>query len=200
MNAKLRPFRTSGLANRLTVNVGAEFGAIERSYSDYQVQNPPGFLDQDRTSFATYFAGTSMRWHPRFDTRLRYEHRNASNPLYGVNDYSGLTNTNQPTCEDVVRLDATWLAADNLMATANVALENRQNHTGVANFDRGRLSHDVYVLVRAQSRLVHFRRLWLLHQLDRSGHLLSQRHAGRGRTGSPAMELRRPRPGPEFRR
>lgn len=133
-NIILRPFRARVLANRLAVNLGTEIGTLERTYADYQVQNPPGFINQGRTPFVIYSAGASMRWHPRFDTRLRYEHRNASSPLFGVNDYSGLTNSNLPTCEDVVGLDATWLAADNLMATANVSAENRQNHTSVAEF------------------------------------------------------------------
>ncbi len=134
MNANWRPFYTSGLADQLTFNAGAELGVIDRSYAEYQVQNPPGFRSQARTAFATYFAGTTMRWHPRFDTRLRYEHRNASNPLFGVTTYLGLTSTNQPSCQDIVRLDTTWLAADNLMATTSVSLENRQNHTSVADF------------------------------------------------------------------
>ena len=134
VDANLRPFRTTFFANRLTVNVGTELGVIKRSYAERQIQNTPDFLDQHRTAFVNYFASTSMRWHPRFDTRLRYDHRNTSNPLYGVDDNTGLTNSSLPTCEDVVSLDATWLATDKLMAMANVAIQNRQNHSDTANF------------------------------------------------------------------
>lgn len=133
-NITLRPFRETVLANRLAVNLGAELGVLERTYADFQVQNPAGFANQGRTPFTIYSAAASMRWHPRFDTRLRYEQRNTSSPLYGVNDYAGFTNSNLPTREDVVGLDASWLAADNLMATANISAENRQNRTNAANF------------------------------------------------------------------
>ena len=133
-DAVWRPFRTGGLADQLAINAGAELGAIGRSYADYQIQNPPGFASQDHTSYVSYSVGTSMRWHPRFDNRLRYKHRNTAYPLYGLDSYYNVTNTNRPTSEDLVCLDTTWLAADNLMATASVSLENRQNHSSVADF------------------------------------------------------------------
>ncbi|MHB8952939.1 MAG: hypothetical protein ACYC4U_08145 [Pirellulaceae bacterium] len=133
-DAVWRPFRTGGLADQLAVNAGAELGAIDRSYATYQVENPPGFVSQDHTSYVSYALGTSMRWHPRFDNRLRYKHRNTSDPVYGLNSYFNVTNTNRPTSEDVVCLDTTWLAADNLMATASVSLENRHNHSSIADF------------------------------------------------------------------
>ncbi|MHB8972213.1 MAG: hypothetical protein ACYC3X_20480 [Pirellulaceae bacterium] len=133
-DAVWHPFRTGGLADQLAINAGAEAGAIGRSYADYQIENPPGFVSQDHTSYVSYSVGTSMRWHPRFDNRLRYKRRNTAYPLYGLDSYYNVTNTNRPTSEDMVSLDTTWLAADNLMTTASVSLENRQNHSSVADF------------------------------------------------------------------
>jgi hypothetical protein len=135
LDATVRPLRGTYWSNSLLVNVGVELGLLKRSYAEYQVQLPPGFRSQRRTSFARYFAGTSMRWHPKFDTRLRYEHRNTSNPNFGLDNYWGITNSSQPTVEDVVRLDATWLAAKNLIATGSIAVETRQHHTDIAVFD-----------------------------------------------------------------
>ncbi len=134
VDANVRPFSTGLLAQRLTVNVGTELGVIKRSYADRQVQNTPIMLDQYRTGFERYFTGVSMRWHPRFDTRLRYEHRDASNPLFGVDDNTGLTNSNLPTSEDEVRVDATWLPADNLMAAGSLGVANREQDTDTARF------------------------------------------------------------------
>ena len=133
-DAVWRPFRTGGLADQLAFNAGTELGTIGRSYADYQVENPPGFVTQDYTSYVSYSVATSMRWHPRFDNRVRYRHRNTSHPLFGLDSYFDVTNTNLPTSEDMVSLDTTWLAADNFMATASVSLENRHNHSSVADY------------------------------------------------------------------
>ena len=43
-----------------------------------------------------------MRWHPRLDNRLRFSHRDTAYPLYGLDGYFNVTNTNRPTSEDVV--------------------------------------------------------------------------------------------------
>jgi hypothetical protein len=133
-DAVWRPFRTGGLIDQWAFNAGTEWGMIGRNYADYQVENPDGFVSQDRTAYVSYLVGTSMRWHPRFDNRLRYKHRNTARPLFGIDSYYNVTNTNLPTSEDIVSLDTTWLAADNLMATTTVSFENRHNNSSEANF------------------------------------------------------------------
>lgn len=133
-DAVWHPFRQGSFVDQLAVRAGFEIGAIGRDYADYQVENPPGFVSQDHTSYTSYSVGTSMRWHPRFDNRLWFTHRDTANPLYGLNSYYDVTNTNRPTSEDVVGLGTTWLAADNFMTTANVSFENRRNHSSVADF------------------------------------------------------------------
>ncbi len=133
-DAVWHPLRSGKWADQLSLNAGVEIGAIGRSYADYQIENPPGFASQDHTSYTTYSAGTSMRWHPRVDNRLWFKHRNTAYPLYGLSSYFDVTNTNRPTSEDIVGFDTTWLAADNLMATASVSFENRSHHSSVAEF------------------------------------------------------------------
>ncbi len=133
-DARWRPFQQGGLAGGLAFNAGGEYGLIKRSYSEYVVQNPAAVIDQDRTPYTSYFAGTTMRWHPRFDTYLRYKGRVISDPLYGVNLYSGVTNTSLPEREDTVQFGGTWVAATNLIASASIGIENRQNHSDIAEF------------------------------------------------------------------
>ncbi len=129
-----RPFLNRAFAHGLTFNVGGEYGMTRRSYAQYSVQSPPSIIDQDETPYISYSAGTTMKWHPRFDTFVRYNGRAISNPLFAVNLYSGETNTNLPEREDLVRFGGTWVAADNLIASASVGIENRENRSTVANF------------------------------------------------------------------
>ena len=112
----------------------AEYGEIRRSFADYVIQSPPDVAQQGSTPYTSYTMGTSMRWHPRFDTYLRYKGRLISNPLFGVDLYSGETNTNLPDRQDLVQIGGTWVAADNLLATASVGIENSENRSEVANF------------------------------------------------------------------
>ena len=134
-NADWNPIDSGGLWDQWVLNAGIELGTIGRSNAEYQIENPPGFVSQDHTSYVSYTAGTSMRWHPSLDNRLRYNHRDTAYPLYGVDGYYNVFNTNRPTTEDIVVLDTTWLAADNLMTTASISAANRSNHSSVANFD-----------------------------------------------------------------
>ncbi len=133
-NARWRPFRLGGRVGGLALNAGAEYGQIRRSYAEYVTQNPPGLIDQAATPYISYFAGTTMKWHPRFDTFVRYKGRLISDPLFGVNLYWGATNTNRPEQENEVQFGGTWLAADNLVASASVGIENRKNSSEIANF------------------------------------------------------------------
>lgn len=134
-DARWQPFRHSGYAGGLALNAGAEYGWIKRSYAEYQVQEPAATIDQDNTGQVSYFAGTTMRWHPRFDTYLRYKRRSIARPLFGVDQYSGETNTNRPEQEDVVRFGGTFMAATNLIANASIGVENRRHHSDIADFE-----------------------------------------------------------------
>ncbi len=133
-SARWRPFLGGGIAHGLAFNVGGEYGRTKRRYAQYNVQNPPNIIDQNNTPYTSYFAGTTMKWHPRFDTFVRYNGRAISNPLFAVDLYSGETNTSLPEREDLVQFGGTWVAADNLIANASVGVENRENHSATADF------------------------------------------------------------------
>ena len=125
-----RPFVTS----RVAFTVGGEVGQIKRSYADYVIQDPPEIVQQGSTPYTSYSAGTTTKWHPRFDTYVRYKGRQISRPLFGVNLYSGQRNTNLPEREDLVQFGGTWAAADNLITCASIGIENREHSSENANF------------------------------------------------------------------
>ena len=134
MNATWRPFRDAGVARGLRLNSGVEYGSLSRSYAVYQSQNPPDLFDEGRTVYISYSAGANMKWSQGLDTFVRYRGRHTQNPLYGVDQYAGITNTNRPDQEDLVEIGGTWFPLANLMASASVGLENRQNHSATADF------------------------------------------------------------------
>ncbi len=134
-DVRWHPFRHRGFAGGLVLSAGGEYGWIKRSYAEYVVQQPDEVIDQDNTGYTSYFAGATMRWHPRFDTFVRYRQRSIARPLFGIDLYSGETNTNRPEHEDVVRFGGTYLVAANLTASASIGIENREHHSDIADFD-----------------------------------------------------------------
>lgn len=134
--ANWRPFQWTDLTRRLTVNFGFERGQIARQFADYHVQEPATVVDQDETPYTSYFLGTSKRWAPTFDTFVRYKGRLTENPLVGVNLYTGETNTSRPERLHRIEVGGSWMPADNLIATANLGIENRANNSSVAHFNQ----------------------------------------------------------------
>ncbi len=133
--ANWRPFRWTNLASGLGLNFGFERGHIGRQFAVYQIQDRAEFLDQNHTPYTSYFAGTSMKWAPTFDTFVRYKGRTTTRPLFGVNQFSGETNTNQPEQQNRIEIGGSWIPTDNLIATANLGLENRSNNSSIASFN-----------------------------------------------------------------
>jgi hypothetical protein len=119
---------------KLRIRFGAEYGEIDRSYADYVVPDTDTVFSQASTPYTSYFVGAATRWHPRFDTYVRYKGRLISDPLFGVNLYSGITNTSLPEQEGLIQVGGTWAAADNLVASVNCGIQNRENDSDIAYF------------------------------------------------------------------
>lgn len=119
----------------VTINAGGEYGEVRRSYADYSVQNPPNIVQQGSTPYFLYFVGATNKWHPRFDTYIRYKGRTTSHPLFGIDLYTGETNSNLPEQEDLVQIGGSWIPWDNFLASASCGIENRSQHSDKANFD-----------------------------------------------------------------
>ena len=130
-----RPFRWTDWAHGLAFNSGFEIGRIKRQFAVYQVQDPPRFVNQDLTPYASYFVGTSMKWTPTIDSFFRYKGTTTEDPLFGVNMYSGETNSSLPEQRNRFEFGGSWVPADNFIANVNIGIEDRTHDTDIADFD-----------------------------------------------------------------
>lgn len=138
-DASWYPFRRGGTLRGLGVTVGAEFGRIERSYATYVIQipeEPPGpVVDEESTNYVSGHIDTSMRWSPCLETFLRCKIRSTKDPLFGVNRYTGSTNTSLPNQEDLIEVGGTWMPSTKFLASATVGLANTSNDSDITFFE-----------------------------------------------------------------
>ena len=134
-DASWRPARSSYPGQGLSFTVGGEHGALERDFSERQIQgSPSSIIDHERTVFTLFHCGAAMNWSSRFDTFVRYKMRRNDDPLYAANQNYGYTNTSLPEREDRVEIGGTWVPGENFLATATFGIENRTHRSDVADF------------------------------------------------------------------
>jgi len=137
--AAWRPFRQRAKHPGLGFTLGCEQGVLQRDYAAYVIQdldNPPGLvLDQERTTYAEFHFGSSLRWSSNLETFVRYRLRSTQDPLFAVNGYYGYTNTNLPELESLAEVGGTWTLSTCFLATASVGFQNREHHSEIADFE-----------------------------------------------------------------
>lgn len=129
------PFRSSDFAKGLSFTGGYEQGSLNRTFADYFIQDLHTFVTQEHTPVTSGHVGTRMRFSRDFDTYVRYKVLLVQDPLFGVNRYEGVTNTNLPEHENLVEVGGTWRPLKNLITNATFGVDSRTNHSDVANFD-----------------------------------------------------------------
>jgi hypothetical protein len=84
---------------------------------------------QPSTVANTFSLGVEEKWSACFDTQLRYKYISTQYPLYGITpDTVGTIdtalNSNLPTQENRIELQATWTPTDTFMLNATIYVEN----------------------------------------------------------------------------
>jgi hypothetical protein len=69
------------------------------------------------------------------DSFFRYRTWYESDPLYGLRENNGLTNSSLPTHGDLVEIGGTWSPLDCFLASGTFGIESRLHDSGVADFD-----------------------------------------------------------------
>jgi hypothetical protein len=138
-NGRWTPFRGQrSWKQGLAFYGGYEYRWLYRTDAVYEATLGPAVVvpvEQPATRTHFLHAGASQRWSRTVDTFLRYKHAWDSLPQYGVRGSNGTTNSSLPTQTDLIEIGGTWSPAYNLMATATLGIQNRSQHSAVANFD-----------------------------------------------------------------
>lgn len=133
--ASWKPEWWTDLARGLSFVAGCETGATHRKYADYFIEQSATVFDQRRTSYISYFITAKMGWSPTFNTFVRYKGRHNNNPLYGVDQITGITNTNLPELEQLVEIGGAWAPAPQFIANVNAGIQNRSHSSSAAEFE-----------------------------------------------------------------
>ncbi len=119
--------------NWLSVVAGYEYFGLERDFAEYDTF--AGTYIQEDTQTHLINIGPYMRVSPTLDTFVRYRGRLINNPLIGVGSGDGKFNSNRPEQVHGIDIGGTWTPSPNLMATAQLGIENSWNRTQYAFFD-----------------------------------------------------------------
>lgn len=133
--ATWKPELWTELAKGLSFSAGCETGVTHRDYADYFIEQTAAVFNQRRTSYLSYFATAKMGWSPKFKTFLRYKGRNTNDPLYGVDQIAGVTNTSLPEQEHLVEIGGTWVPAPSFIANINAGIQNRLHSSSAVDFE-----------------------------------------------------------------
>ena len=122
-----RPFgRGFGLGG-LAINGGYEYASIHRSFATFPLEGTGPTFSEANTISHMAFVGPSVRWSSSLDTHVRYKWINSLNPLYGVEEGTGTTNTSLPEHENLIEIGGTWMPSESLMLTTWLNVDIRQN-------------------------------------------------------------------------
>jgi hypothetical protein len=125
----------------LAILTGYEYCDLDRENAIYDLDTG-GVIDESHTITNSFQIGPDMRWSPAFDTFLRYKFQNAAQPLLGVQEENGLTNTLLPQIDHIVEIGFNWFPSDCFMLNACVGIERGETHglfgdsTTPINFDQ----------------------------------------------------------------
>jgi len=133
--ATWKPEWWTELARGISFSAGCETGATHREYADYFIEQTAVVFHQRHTSYISYFATAKMGWSPTFKTFLRYKGRNTDDPLYGVDQIEGVTNTSLPEHEHLVEIGGTWVPSPSFIANVSAGIQNRSHSSSAAEFE-----------------------------------------------------------------
>jgi hypothetical protein len=126
----------------LAIVGGYEYCDLERLNADYDLTKYIGgtsttvvAFDQNRTITHGFQIGPDYRWSDTLDTYIRYKFQNAVQPLTGVQEPNGMTNTLLPQHDHIVEVGFNWVPADWFVANATIGVERGDNHSQYAQFD-----------------------------------------------------------------
>lgn len=124
---------------------GYEFTNHDRRYAQFEAVVPDSDptdpditrdveFDWGTTKYHTVSARASRKWTREFDSYVMYSHRWIDNPMFGVHEPNGTTNSNLPNNEDLVQIGGTWYPSDYFMLTCWFGIENRSADNEYAQF------------------------------------------------------------------
>jgi hypothetical protein len=139
VNGRWKPFRYDCSWKRgLTCYGRYEFRLLERGDADFEALVGPRQLivyDQTETQRHAMQLGISQRWSLTLDSFVRYRTWYESDPLYGLRETNGMTNSMLPTHADIIEIGGTWSPVDGFIASGTLGIENRFHHSAIAHFD-----------------------------------------------------------------
>jgi hypothetical protein len=139
VNGRWVPFRRHrSWVRGLAFYGGYEYRRLRREYAEFRAAlstETVGIYDQSDTRSHQFRLGVTQRWSPALDTFVRYRTRFDADPLFGVRENNGLTNTNLPTEQDLIEIGGTWSPAHRFLASATFGIESRRHRSDVADFD-----------------------------------------------------------------
>lgn len=139
VNGRWTPFRDEPTWRRgLAVYGRYEYRLLHRENAVFPGTLEPAVVvdfDQPNTGSHIFHAGVSQRWSRACDTFVRFTTRYDSQPLYAVRGSNGTTNSSLPVHTDLVELGGTWSPAAYFFADVTFGIQNRFQHSAVADFD-----------------------------------------------------------------
>ena len=139
VNGRWTPFRGDTTWRRgLAVYGRYEYRWLYREHAGSEITLAPGVVeafDQPLTGSHIVHAGVSQRWSRSTDTFLRFTTRHDSRPLYGIRSSNGVTNSSLPTQTDLVEIGGMWSPLPALMTNVTFGIQNRRQHSAIADFD-----------------------------------------------------------------
>jgi len=139
VNSRWTPFRGELTWRRgLAVYGRYEYRWLHRENAISDVTLAPGVIDdydQQKTASQIVHVGVSQRWSRAADTFVRFTTRHDSRPLFGVRGSNGTTNSSLPTQTDLVEIGGTWSPTAAFLANVTFGIQNRSQHSELADFD-----------------------------------------------------------------
>jgi len=139
VNGRWKPFRHDRSWKRgLTCYGRYEFRHLDRGHAEFEsavASDQVMVFDQTETQRHMIQLGMSQRWSMTMDSFVRYRTWYESDPLYGVRETNGITNSMLPTQVDIIEIGGTWSPVDLFMASGTLGIENRFHHSAVAHFE-----------------------------------------------------------------
>jgi len=139
VNGRWTPFRGDPTWRRgLAVYGRYEHRWLHRENALSNVTLAPGVVadyDQQKTGSDIFHAGVSQRWSRAAETFVRFTTRHDSQPLFGARSSNGTTNSSLPTHTDLVEIGGTWTPTPAFLANLTFGIQNRAQHSSVADFD-----------------------------------------------------------------
>ena len=139
VHGRWKPFRHDRSWKRgLTCYGRYEFRLLERGHAEFEsavAADHVMVFDQTESHRHMIRLGLSQRWSMTLDSFVRYRTWYESDPLYGVRETNGITNSMLPTHVDIIEIGGTWSPVDRFLASGTLGIENRFHHSSVAHFD-----------------------------------------------------------------